>query len=314
MPRIRTIKPEWLDDEKLAAADDAARVLSVGLIVLADDYGRGRANKVWLGAQVWSYMESGIDRMGKVAAALVCLARIGYITLYAVREESYYAIRNWQKHQKVDHPGRARVPAPEDPGARILVEELRELPQSSAILASPRETLGNDLGPRTEDLGPRTSTETTTEQAAGARVPVPTSPETEPAAPAVVDPRLAAAIVRVFPDLASNIEGQLSMWLDAYPGVDLLQLAKEARSKAGARGRPIENAAALLSRWYQRAYHEQRAAKDAAFLAEHAKRKREEAAERRLNEQLQGAPGAKPIGADIEKLMAVVGLTKGGGT
>jgi hypothetical protein len=41
--RIRSIKPEWLDDEKIAGASDEARVLSVALILMSDDYGRGRA-------------------------------------------------------------------------------------------------------------------------------------------------------------------------------------------------------------------------------------------------------------------------------
>lgn len=130
MSRIRSIKPEWLEDEKLGAADDAARVLSVGLICLADDHGRGRANKVWLGGQVWGYLDDSLARMGKVAKALVALAKIGYLTLYEVRGEHYYAIRNWTKHQKVTNPGKPRVPPPEDPDARVLVQQTREICES----------------------------------------------------------------------------------------------------------------------------------------------------------------------------------------
>lgn len=35
--RIRTLKPEWLTDEKMEALEDSARLLSAGLILLADD-------------------------------------------------------------------------------------------------------------------------------------------------------------------------------------------------------------------------------------------------------------------------------------
>jgi hypothetical protein len=52
--RIRTIKPEWLEDELLAAASDEARVLSVALILMADDYGRGRASLATIAAGAFS--------------------------------------------------------------------------------------------------------------------------------------------------------------------------------------------------------------------------------------------------------------------
>ena len=46
--RIRTIKPEWLEDERLALASPPARVMSVALICMADDFGRGRRAVTWV--------------------------------------------------------------------------------------------------------------------------------------------------------------------------------------------------------------------------------------------------------------------------
>ena len=43
--RIRSIKPEWLEDERMVMASSDARVLSIALILMADDYGNGRCCK-----------------------------------------------------------------------------------------------------------------------------------------------------------------------------------------------------------------------------------------------------------------------------
>lgn len=121
----------------------------------------------------------------------------------------------------------------------------------------------------------------------------------------------AAALVEVWPELRADVEGLLSEWADAYPGIDYLQLAKEARAKARGQGRAVERPAALLSRWYQRAWNEKRAASSAAFEADHAKRKAAEAAEARLEKQLRVPADAKPV--QVGQLLAAItkGVTRG---
>lgn len=107
--RIRSVKPEWLEDERLALASDAARTLSIALILLADDYGNGRANTVQLTGRVFP---------GKppehLANALEELLSIDYVRLYEVDGQRYFSIRNWSKHQRVDKPGKEKVPPPPD--------------------------------------------------------------------------------------------------------------------------------------------------------------------------------------------------------
>lgn len=109
--RIRTLKPEWLEDEQLAEAGTFARLLSVALIVLSDDHGRGRANEVVLAAKVFTY-ES--DPIACVREGLARLSRMGFVQLYTIRGQRYYWLRNWAKHQKVDRPGKPRFPGPEE--------------------------------------------------------------------------------------------------------------------------------------------------------------------------------------------------------
>lgn len=139
--RIRTIKPEWLDDERLVLADSDARVLSIALILLADDYGRGRANRTILEARVFPGKIPGT-----LAKALGTLRTLNFVLLYEVDGQSYFAIRNWTKHQKVDKPGKPQVPEPiaELPNAENPTESLAKIPES---LATDQDQEGTRKGP-----------------------------------------------------------------------------------------------------------------------------------------------------------------------
>jgi hypothetical protein len=154
---------------------------------------------------------------------------------------------------------------------------------------------------------PSPSPKTDQDPSSSRAIPVPPDTDTPPS------PGLAAALVALFPDLAPDVDGLLSEWQATFPGLDYVQLAREARTRARAGGRRVERAASLLTGWYSRAWAERRAAPVLAeHVDDHAKRKRAELAERRLAKQLDGPADAKPIGADIGRLLAAVG--KGGAT
>ena len=139
--RIRSIKPEWLEDAPLGSRDDAARVLSVALILMADDYGNGRAHPAHVAAMAWTYDPNSRASFEKAKAALLELARIKFVVLYAIDGQDYFHVRNWAKHQKVERPGKPRVAGPETPGAIVFSLPSRD----------PRETLATDLRPPTSD-------------------------------------------------------------------------------------------------------------------------------------------------------------------
>lgn len=116
--RIRSVKPEWLSDELLAAASDEARVLSIGLILMADDEGRGRGSLAAVVAEVWRFEAARDDgtRAPEVFArarrALSELSAIGWVVLYEDSGQKYFWIRNFTKHQKIDKPTKSKLPAP----------------------------------------------------------------------------------------------------------------------------------------------------------------------------------------------------------
>jgi hypothetical protein len=114
MGRIRTIKPDWLQDE-LSTEDSDVRVLSVGLILLADDSGRGKASPdVLLGAV---FPRKPMDVL---ARAMVGICRHRFLTLYEFDGRAYYQIRGWVKHQRVDHPAASGIPKPDQDGVRVF--------------------------------------------------------------------------------------------------------------------------------------------------------------------------------------------------
>lgn len=140
--RIRSIKPEILDDEKTASLSHLDWRLFVSTWLLADDQGnlRGEASYVH-GATLWASGESPET----VARSLTRLAGSGLLTMYRHRGQTYAHITNWDRHQKVSHPGKPRMPGPNDEGSELLAyppETLRRLSREPS--GDPPETLATD--------------------------------------------------------------------------------------------------------------------------------------------------------------------------
>lgn len=166
--RIRTVKPEWLEDELLAAASDEARVLSVALMLMADDYGRGRASLATIAAGAWRYQLERDDGahapeiLARASRALRELVAIRFVTVYEVSGQRYFAIRTWARHQRVDRPSKPRIPEPptaETHGNALLAEPSRDTREPLAQdSCGPRETLATDLRSPISDLDHRPPT------------------------------------------------------------------------------------------------------------------------------------------------------------
>jgi hypothetical protein len=129
--RIRSIKPEILEDEVVASLPHLEWRMFVSLFVLADDYGnlRGRAAMV-RGAALWARDESD----SQVQDALDSLVAKGLLAPYEVRNQQYLHICGWGKHQRVDKPGKPIVPGP--------VEDSRDSRENSR---ESREPFATDL-------------------------------------------------------------------------------------------------------------------------------------------------------------------------
>src|SRR5690625_811136 len=106
MARIRSIKPEFWTDEVIVQLPFEARLLFIGLWNFADDYGGMQDRPERLQMQIFPG-----DPTVNVAELIDLLIVAGLLDRYVDAEEGNYAlqIRNWQRHQRVDNPGRIRL-------------------------------------------------------------------------------------------------------------------------------------------------------------------------------------------------------------
>src|ERR1700730_17376455 len=95
--RIRSIKPELLEDERTAGLSHVAFRLFMGLILLSDDYGNLRATPALLAGSV--FWAQSVDDVVPVLQELVTA---GLVRLYTVRGQRYGHLTGWARHQRVD--------------------------------------------------------------------------------------------------------------------------------------------------------------------------------------------------------------------
>lgn len=136
MARIRTLKPEFWTDEKVALLPALTRLVFLGLISQADDAGRLVDNVKLLDGLLFPYTDD------TCAEALDDLARTERIIRYRSSSgQPLIQVANWEKHQKVDKPSRYVLPAQEDS------ESSRDSRESVARVSRP------DLRPTTPERG-----------------------------------------------------------------------------------------------------------------------------------------------------------------
>jgi hypothetical protein len=105
--RIRTIKPELIEDEATAGLSDTAFRLFVSMFAIADDHGILRASRGYLLGQVWH----GCEPSEPIEDACIQLSR-RLVTFFVSDGQCYAFIRNWAKHQRVNDAAKPRLPLP----------------------------------------------------------------------------------------------------------------------------------------------------------------------------------------------------------
>lgn len=231
MPRIRCIKPEFPQDEKLGSVSRDARLLFVQLWTVVDDAGRTRAASRLLASLLYPYDE---DAPALIDGWIAELERVEAIRRYRVDGETYLDIPNWLKHQKIDRPTHSKLPP--------YIE-------SSRILASPREPSPPDLDldlERDRDLEGKGNGKGSSFATADA--------DAQPPAPPVL----------TFPTIGTPkswalTHAQIASWTELYPGVDVLAQCRRARAWIDAN--PKKTASGMpkfLVRWLNKAANESR--------------------------------------------------------
>jgi len=116
MSRIRSLKPEFFDDEDLAEHPFWIRILYEGLWVNADREGRLEDRPKKLKIKIFPYdkkvdIEKGLQDLSKIKGD----SERPFIIRYEIKGERYIQIVKWKKHQKPHHTERdSEIPAMEE--------------------------------------------------------------------------------------------------------------------------------------------------------------------------------------------------------
>ena len=109
--RIRSIKPEIWQDEKVGDLSRDARVLLLGMVTMADDEGRLLATPMVLLGHVFPFDDDAQKRLPRWIDEI---ERSGIVLFYEHTGKPYAAFRNWRKHQKINRATPSALPAPPD--------------------------------------------------------------------------------------------------------------------------------------------------------------------------------------------------------
>jgi len=147
MGRIRTIKPELPQDERVGRVSREARLCWLLCFTLADDEGRFRAHPSLLAGTLYPY--DGL-KPSTVAGWMDELGEAGLLIRYQDTDGQEYAeIHNWRKHQFIPHPANSRLPA--SPASSH--ENLGEPRRTTEVLSGSQSRAGARIpGPRSISL------------------------------------------------------------------------------------------------------------------------------------------------------------------
>lgn len=222
MARIRTIKPEFFDDEDLCALSPLHRLCYAGLWCQADKAGRLEDRPKRLKARLLPFDEVDMDVM------LTDLVKAGFIIRYVIDGKQYITIKpsSWEKHQRPRNDEPESVLPPVD-AATVFVASLGS-DESVTPQSLGKERKGKELE-RKESLPPEAD---------------------KP--PAVL----------MFPTVGTEAEEWgltqelVSSWDETFPALDVLGECRKARAWIIAnpdRRKTVRGMQKFLLRWLSRA-------------------------------------------------------------
>lgn len=119
MARIRSVKPEFWKSEAIARLSHRERLTFIALWSYVDDNGVGRDVPQLIAGELFALEPDPREALANVRGDLARLSEEGRITRYTVDGKPYLHITNWDEHQRIDKPNKARYPGPDDPGAAL---------------------------------------------------------------------------------------------------------------------------------------------------------------------------------------------------
>ena len=146
MARIRTIKPEFWEDEKLAKLPVHARLLFIGTWNFADDNGALLANPVLMKSHIFPYEDIGISTISEWIDILV---ENGMLIRTTYNGKDYLVIRKFLIHQKINRKSiRINIPLP------VVLQVIDEYNKTHGVLTeSSLQEREQGIGKRNDGTG-----------------------------------------------------------------------------------------------------------------------------------------------------------------
>lgn len=119
MARIRSIKPDFWTDERVAAWPIGVRLTWIGLWTYVDDNGVGVYNDRLIMATLYP-MDDPREALTRIRDSLAMLSRERRVVLYETDGKCLLWIVNWKRHQRVENPRKHRYPQPDDCNHTVL--------------------------------------------------------------------------------------------------------------------------------------------------------------------------------------------------
>lgn len=110
MARKRMIDPAIWEDADFGSLSIPARLLFIGIVSHADDFGRASGDPRVLGRLIF-----GFDKQdaGEIEALLQEIdANLRSVSFYVVNDRRYIALAKWNHYQKIQHKSDSKIPAP----------------------------------------------------------------------------------------------------------------------------------------------------------------------------------------------------------
>jgi hypothetical protein len=148
--RIRSLKPAFFEDEKLAKLQLDYRVLFAGLWCLGDSEGRLENRPEFIKIKIFPY--DAYD----VVAGIKALADRGFLTAYETNGRGYLQINNFLKHQRIsgnEAATKSEFPAPPKTNSGSTLEALGKHFGSTLEAVNVQEGKGKE-GKGDTDLSP----------------------------------------------------------------------------------------------------------------------------------------------------------------
>jgi hypothetical protein len=128
MARIRTVKPKFWDDIKLAKVSRDARLSFIGLWTFADDAGVVVADPGWLKSKIFPSDDFPISDVLKWINELIAEK---FLAEFEFRGEKFLFIPNFLKHQKIEKPNHCDLNIP----YKLLIKTLKHSPIDRRLIA-----------------------------------------------------------------------------------------------------------------------------------------------------------------------------------